>query len=695
MGWSCTATAVAQQEDREQQVELPPVTTTVARLSSDLEDYPAAGSTVGREAFATGRGLALDQGLDRVPGVHTQNRYNFAQDLRLSVRGFGARSPFGIRGIRVLVDGIPATATDGQSQLDAIDPVFVEQLEVLRGPSSALYGNASRGVFRFTTIEPPEEGQFVSGQVLLGSHRERAQRLWGGRVDGDWRSSVTASNVSLDGYREHAEATRQRLGIKVDRRLDNGAQLRLLGNIMDAPEARDPGGLRREQVHEDRQQAGDDATKYDTGEEIEQQSLALILSSQPSAGELWEGQAFLQRRDFYRRSPFKAVGQDDSVGGIITYERYFGGIGGRHVRQTKFAGRPLEISLGTEAEWQYDDRQRYKNEQGDRGDQTHDQLEQAQMVAGYAQAEWQPAERWRLVGGSRLDWLQMSIRDRTNGSGTDRERYTEPSYLLGASYALTEGHQLYTNASTAFETATLWEMWDQEEGGIDSDLSAQEARSYELGVRGSFGERLRYDLSLFQVTVENELVPQGESPETYENAGETRRRGIELGIEARPHERLEITSALAVGEFIFRDFEAPGIDWEDEDEDDLKKEQVSGNNIPGIPRAHGYLEVVWHGAHDWRYAANIRAADKIYADDRNTQSSSAHAEVGLHVSRLYVTDEYEAEPFVGINNLLDEEYNANVKINAASPSDGSLDDGAYYEPAPERTFYAGITVRGF
>ncbi|ABM61837.1 TonB-dependent receptor family protein [Halorhodospira halophila] len=667
---------------------LPPVVATVPRLDVDPDDYPAAVSVVGREAYASGRRLSLDQGLDRVPGVHTQNRYNAAQDLRLSVRGFGARSPFGVRGIRALVDDVPYTVADGQSQLDALDPAFVEQLEVIRGPASALYGNAAGGVFRFTTLEPPESGEFLGGEVLFGSHGERAQRVWGGRAEEAWRTAVTASNQEMDGYRDHSGAAQRRLNIKLDRDLAGGERLRFIANLLDAPEAQDPGGLSREQVRDDRRQATDNAVDRDAGEEVEQQTGAVILTAEPSATEFWEGRAFLQRRDFYRRNPFP--GGNGDPGGIVTFERYYGGVGGRHVRRTEAAGRPVQVSVGTDAEWQYDDRQRYVNNNGREGERTNDQRERAQVVAGYLQADWEVAPRWRLVGGGRLDWTRLSIDDREAGLDTDSQTYTEPSYLAGVRYAVAEDHSLYAKASSAFETPTLWELWDRDAGGIDDTIEPQQARSVEVGVKGrALDRRLRYELTLFQVRTEDELVPQedADGPTRYANAGETRRRGVELGVEAFPTERLEVTAALAYGQFTFRDFETSELEGVSGAED---PDQVRGNRIPGVPRAHGYLETAWQAPSGWRWAADVRASEGIWADDRNTQRSSGYTEVGLHASRTFVTDAYEAEPFFGVNNLFDATYDANVRINAANESDNSLEDGGYFEPAPERTIYAGI-----
>ncbi|MCG5537962.1 TonB-dependent receptor [Halorhodospira sp. 9622] len=683
-----------------EEAALPPVVAAVPRLDVDPDAYPAAVSVVGREAYADRRRLSLDQGLDRVPGVHTQNRYNAAQDLRLSVRGFGARSPFGLRGVRAFVDDVPYTVADGQSQLDALDPAFVERLEVIRGPASALYGNAAGGVFRLTTLEPPDSGDFLGGEVLFGSHGERAQRVWGGRAEETWRTAVTASNQEMDGYRDHSGSAQRRLNIKLDRDLAGGERLRFIANLLDAPEAEDPGGLSRDKVREDRRQAAENALDFDAGEEVEQQSGAVILTAEPSATERWEGRAFLQRRDFYRRNPFDGGdeyqgpdGEDRlSPGGIVTFERYFGGVGGRHVRRTEAAGRPVQVSVGADAEWQYDDRQRYENLDGREGERTNDQIEQAQVVAGYLQAEWQVAPRWRLVGGGRLDWTRMSIDDRkaTHG-GTESQTYTEPSYLAGVRYAVAEDHSLYANASSAFETPTLWELWDRDEGGINDAIEPQQARSLEVGVKGrALDRRLRYEVSLFQVVTEDELVPQGETdgPEWYRNAGETRRRGVELGVEAFPTDRLELTAALAYGQFTFRDYVTPALDEVDGAQNN---DQVRGNRIPGVPRAHGYLEAAWQAPNGWRVAGDLRASEGIWADDRNTQRSSGYSEVGLHASRTFVTDAYEAQPFFGVNNLFDETYDANVRINAATAEvDGSLEEGGYFEPAPERTIYAGI-----
>ncbi len=665
--------------------ELDPVTVTAPRMEVALPDYPAAVTAVGREPFAEGRGLALDQGLDRVPGLYSQNRYNQAQDLRLSLRGFGVRAPFGVRGLRAFVDGVPYTAVDGQSQLDAVDPYFVERMEVIRGPSSALYGNAAGGVIALTTLEPPPFGDELGAQILFGSYGERAQRVWGGTVEGRWRNSVTASNVEIDGYRDHSEAARRRLGVKVDRDLQGGESLRLIATFLDAPFTQDPGSLSRDEVEEDRRQANPRNVEFDAGEELEQQTGALLWRAEPNASELWEARAFVQRRDFENRLPFEG-------NGAVAFERYFAGVGGRHEGRGQWAGRPVHYTVGTDAEWQRDDRQRYDNDFGERGARTEDQLEQARAVGAYSQAEWEGAPGWRLLGGARIDWLRLTVDDRFDHPDpgddfSDRHQFAETSYLAGSSYAYHPDHRIYVNAATSFEAPTLRELHNPAEGagGFNPELDPQQARSVELGFKGGTGLRWRYDIALFDVRVEDEIVPFEKDGVTYyRNAAETRRRGVELGLEGRPVDRLKVTAAVAYGRFTFRDHVAP------EEPGVAGDEQVRGNRIPGVPRAHGYLEVAWEARGGWRWSVDARAAEGVWADDRNTVRSPGYTEVGVRATRSFVTAAWEARPFIGINNLFDEEYDANVRINAG-PDDSLLEERRYFEPAPERTVYAGVT----
>jgi iron complex outermembrane recepter protein len=650
-----------------------PVIVEATRADAELLDVPAAVSVIDKGAISEGRaGLALDEALARAPGVFTQNRYNFAQGLRLSIRGFGARAPFGVRGLAVVVDGIPATTIDGQSQLDGYDPAFIERVEVIRGPASALYGNAAGGVVRITTLRPPEE-PYGEAEILAGSDGRFTQRVHAGGRRGDTGAAAYGSSVELLGHRDHASAVLRRAGLAVSHTLGGRHELEVQARVLDAPRSLDPGGLTAEQLRDDPSQANAFNARMRAGDEVAQQQAALRWRSAPAPGELWEAQAFVQHRDFAQRIPVPPPGP-----GWIEFDRIFGGGGLRHARPFSLAGLRGRLTAGLDAGYQRDDRQRYENQQGQRGALRQDQLERARSAGLYGQAEITLAEAWWITAGARVDHLRLALDDRFDEGDDDRSgsrSFLEPSVLGGITWRYHAKHAAYGNLATAFESPTFVELRSPEPAGrgFNPELGAQDAVSGELGAKGFLGRAGgRYDLAVFVADVRGELISyEQDGIDFFRNAGRTRRMGVEAAALATMARGFEAAAAASVGDFRFRDYLDTG------------GAQHRGRAIPGLPRAHGYLELAWRGP-GVRLAGDLRAATGVYVDDANTLASPAFADLGLRASRAVRHGEFRGRAFLGFENLLGRAYAANVRINPAGNNP--------FEPAPGRGVYLGVAL---
>ncbi|MDN3518689.1 TonB-dependent receptor [Aquisalimonas lutea] len=652
-------------------VRLEPVTVTSPRLTRDLQDTPAAVDVVDEEELQQGRQqLQLDESLNRVPGTFFQNRYNFAQNLRLSIRGFGARAPFGIRGIRILVDGIPVTLPDGQSQVDSIDLASAERVEVIRGPSSALYGNAAGGVVAVHTMDGPPR-PYGELRATVGSYDFERYGVRGGGQSGPWNGHISAWTMDYEGFREQSRTEKHLVNAKARYTFDDGRSLTTVVTALDQPVGEDPAGLDRQAVREDRRQARDIARELDAGQEVEHQRIGLIYRDGASLpGEL-TARTFYTRRDFRQQLPFPGPSR-------IAYQRdYFGGALD-YTGAYSVLGLPAEYTMGVESARQRDDRQRFTvNPSGERTGQTQDAMETATSTGVFGQTDITLTQRLDLTLGGRYDRVRFRIEDRAHGGAASGTRsYDELSVISGLGYQLTPDHRLYGNIATSYETPTFTEFYDPNnpQEGFDPTLEPQRALNTELGMKGFVGERAQYDVAVFRVTTRDEIVVTGarDNANEFGNAGRTRRYGLEAGLEYSLTPELSVTGAYTYSHFRFQEFRDDGRDFD-------------GNRLPGLPDHQLFAELAWRDPEGLYAIVDALLVGRVYADSANQEAVSGYGVVNARVGTTRRAGDAEVETFVAVNNVTDEAYFSNVRIND--------NNGNYFEPAPGRNFFAGIRAR--
>lgn len=644
---------------------------TSPRLVRDLYETPAAVSVVSAPDIREGQQrLQLDESLDTVPGLFFQNRYNFAQNLRLSTRGFGARAPFGIRGIRIQVDGLPYTLPDGQSQIDAVDLDSAQRIEVIRGPSSVQYGNASGGVIDITTARGDDMPPGARLRQDVGSDDYYKTTAQANGTQGNTSGIATMSWLNYNGYREQSEVEKGLFNGRLSHEWGEGQRLTATFNALHTPKAEDPAGLTAEQVAEDRRQATDNAKRLDSGQDVDQQTLGLLYEAPVvGAGDLTVS-TFFTRRDFRQQLPFPGPS-------LIAYDRQFYGISTDYQQGSELAGRPLTWVVGADLHRQSDERRRYLVAlNGDVTGQTQEETQNATTAAVFAQGDLALTDRFNVSIGTRFDRLRLSVDDKKLDDGDDSgsRTYNEFSGFAGVSYRLAPRQQLYATIGTAFESPTFTEFANPDgSGGFNPDIEPQQALNREVGVRGSFGQGLSYDMALFSIRVEDEILPyeiDGNSRTFYENAGRTERNGIELGLGWDISYAWRITSALTLADYTLRDFE------------DEQGNDADGNRLPGLPREQWVTEVEWKGSGQRFAALKWQYVGDLYAENSNQTKVPDYWLFGMRAGDTVRFGRQSLNFYGGVRNLLDEDYFSNIRINA--------NRGAFYEPAPGRTFYAGL-----
>lgn len=650
--------------------EMPAMQVTAPRLERELYATPAAVSTLDREAIAQGQQRArLDESLVRVPGVFVQNRDNFAQGQRIAIRGFGARAPFGVRGITVMVDGVPYTLPDGQAQLDAVDLDSAERIEVIRGPSSVLYGNAAGGVIDVTTADGRSNpGSSVRAEV--GSDGYRKAVVQTGGAYGDWSHHLSLSALNVDGYREQSSTEKYLLNAKLRRELGSGRALTAIVNLLENPRSEDAGALTAAEVAAGRHQAAPNALALDAGQSVDQQLIGLQYEDLTAGPGAFYLRGFIAQRDFEQQLPY--VG-DSHLG----YQRDYVGGSAEYHHAIMLGSLPLSYIAGIDVARQDDERFRNAvNSQGVVGEQVAEETQTGTSTGVFAQGDLALTEQVTFSLGARFDRVELEVDDRflEDGDQSGERTFNEWSGSAGLSYQYRPQHQAYVNTGTAFETPTFSEFANPAGGGFNPSIAPQKAWNREVGLRG-YVEPLAmdYDLALFSVRVRDELVPFDEGGRTfYQNAGDTDRDGIELALGWQLSNQWRLDSALTLARYEFDQFATP-------------TQSFGGNRIPGLPEQSWVNQLTWQGL-DERFATlETQYVGDMVADNANDTDVESYWLVNLRVGDGWqLGGDTRLNAYLGVRNLLDEEHYANVRINGTF--------GRFYEPAPGRSVYGGLEV---
>lgn len=666
-----TAAAVSESEPP----VLEEIVVTASRIPTNIQRLPFAAGYVGRDDVQLARQqLGLNESLVAVPGLFFQNRYNFAQDLRIAIRGFGARANFGIRGIRIFADDIPLTLPDGQGSVDSIDLGSVEQIEVIRGPFSAVYGAASGGVIDIRTEDGPEI-PFVSGRINLGNYDFQQAQLKAGGQFGKLNALANFSATKLDGYRDHANYKNRLLNSKFRYDFNENARLTLVFNAVDSPYADDPGALTAQEVEQNRRQAAPRNLLFNAGESLDQQSLGLAYRQQVGSNQELMLRNYYVKRQFNSFQPYDV--NSNGQGGNIDLSRSFSGVGGNYSWNTKLFEHENRFVVGLDYDAQRDLRKRYANNQGVASEMTTHQDEDVTTTGVYLQDVLDLGMSASLTVGGRYDNVDYEVSDRTSNGSSGQRSFSKFSPLAGINWAVLESVNLYANVAGSFDPPATTELANPYgPAGFNQYLQPQTATNYEIGLKGLVTGRVRFEVALFHIRVKDEIVPfelEGSGQSFFQNAGKSTHDGLEASVSAELLTGLTATATYTWSDFIFDEFTGLG------------GARYDGNRIPGIPEQLFNLDFYWSHSSGFFAGLDMLYVGSFYADNANMVKTRDYFVSGLRAGYRWSGATWVFEPFFGVNNLFNAKYMDNIRLNAGF--------GRYYEPAPERNVYAGVSLR--
>ncbi len=683
---ACLAVAFAVPALAEEAVRLDPLVITGSRVEQNTFDLPAAIDVVDAATIGAGQlRVNASEALAGVPGIVVQNRQNYAQDLQISSRGFGARTAFGVRGIRLIADGIPASMPDGQGQAATFNLDRAERIEVMRGPLSSVYGNAAGGVIQVFT--PDGKGRpTVEGRFAAGSYGSWKSDLSSQGEIGGLSYVVDASRFVSDGYRDQSEVRRDQGMVKLALSPTTDGRLTLVANSF-RQVADDPLGLDWTSYSRRPEGVAPVAETFDTRKRISQQQGGLNYEHRFGEHTLQLSTYTGERSVIqYQSIPVGPQANPRHAGGVIDFERSYAGASARWIARNRVAGGRLTTTFGADYERSVDERQGFENfigtTLGVKGRLRRDETDRVAASGFYVQSQWQ-GERWNFSGGLRHSRVGFKVSDHYivagNGNDSGSVDYRKTTPTLAAMYALTPTINVYASVARGFETPSLNELFYSGPGASFSfNLKPATSTHLEAGVKAMLGDNARIDVALFEVRTKDELVVAASAGgrTSYTNAGRTLRRGIEAGLDVN-----------WAGGFSGR-LAYTGLRAEFDDAYVSNGALVAaGNRLPGVPSSQLFGELAWkHAASGFQAAVETVARSSVEVNDTNSaRSAPGYAVANLRLGLEREFGRYSLGGFVRVDNLFDRQYVGSVIVG-----DGN---GRFYESAPGRNWLAGVSLK--
>ena len=644
-------------------IKLKEVIVSVTKIKENIKNSPFAISSKSFSKFQTSaKQFYLSEYIESVPGVFISNDNNFAQDSRISIRGFGSRANFGIRGIKLIVDGVPETTPDGQSQIDNLNLEIIEKIEIIRGTSSSLYGNSSAGVIKIQSISEFDKNFTKIGYAIGSNNQEKKQALVGVKSNETYYTFLV-SETKGDGYRNFGDFKNSNLNFRVKKKISKDSWLSFNFNIVDSPYSNDPGGLKIEEVNIDREQARERNLQYNTSEEINHYKVSSSFNKKINEKLSFSTYAFISNRNFNGKIPVKN-------GGAIDLKRKYWGIGGSFLFKSK-----LKTQIGFDIGNQNDRRKRYNNDIGIIGEQVLDQNEKFSNLGIYLVNNYN-LNRLTISSGLRYDTNKVKLKDLFFSDGDSSGNITLNSFnpSLGFNYKLNKKSRVFINTSSGFETPTLNEFSSSPIGtGFNKNLKSQINMGFELGFSlFDTQKKSNIDLVYFKSITNDEILSYEDekfpNQKFYNNAGKTERYGIEItGFYTL--NRTIISSSYSLGNYVFKEFVENNFNYK-------------GNKIPGIPNDIFTLSIEHKTINELFLNLNFKNIGALYANNSNTIKIDEFNTFNFKIGKKFKLSRSNVYPYLIISNVFDNEYFDNIRINAFG--------GRYYEPAPKRTIFGGI-----
>lgn len=672
------------------QKTLPAIVVTATRTAEPAFDVPASITAVRiGDPTSDTPNINASEYLRQVPGVLARVRQNYAQDEQISIRGFGSRSTFGVRGVRLYTDGIPATMPDGQGQVSNFNFDSAERIEVLRGPFSALYGNSSGGVIQIFTADGSKPSE-IHGNIGVGSYGVWRLDAGARGTRGDVGYNADLSEFHAEGYRDHSRAKRINSNVKLDFEVGSSGKLTLLLNTVSMPLAQDPQGLTPQQFASDPRQAAPSALAYDTRKSVHQNQGGAVYTQQLGGDQSLHLLAYYGRRGVqqFLSVPVGAQNNPLNSGGVVDLDTRYAGTDLRWTWKGSLVGQPFDLAAGVAYDRSEQLRLGHENFVGNTlgvvGALRRDEQDDVYNVDEYAQGTWHFAPRWSLTLGARHSVVRFSSRDNyvaaNNPDDSGHVAYGSTDPVAGLMFDVRPDWHLYASYGRGFATPTFSELGYRPDGsGLNFALQPSRSHNAEIGSKWLFGDGGKLDIALFDADTSDEtgVLSSSGGRTIYQNVGSSRRRGVEAGLHLPLGDEWAFDTAYTYLDARFLDAfgNCGGPDG---------CAVPADARMPGVPRQLLNARLRWGGTRGWHAGLQFDAAGSVLANDTGTIVAPGYAIAGMNAGYVLETKRYQIVPFARVDNLFDIKYVGSVIVNQAN--------GSSFEPAPGRSFYFGVKV---
>ena len=650
------------------------VVVTATRVAMPAYDVPASISDVpAAELQNDALGINLSDDIGFVPGLLAFDRHNYAQDQQISIRGIGANSTFGIRGVRIYQDGIPQTGADGQGQVSQFNLDSAGRVEILRGPFSALYGNSSGGVIQIFTAEGAAPGELRTADAY-GSFGVWRAGLDAAGAAGRFNYNADFTHFSVDGYRPQSSADNESFNARLGYAPDEHNHLALILNVVSRPDAQDPLGLTPAQFSANPYQAAPSALLFDTRKALQQQQAGLTWNLDLTDTQSLAFMGYYGHRSVlqFLSIPVSAQAPPTSSGGVVDLDRDFGGGDARWAWRSELAGRPFSLVAGVSYDRQNELRRGYNNYSGStlgvQGELRRNENDITYDIDEYAQATWEVAPRWSLMAGVRHSDVNFSVEDHfitsVNGDDSGSATYSAGTPVAGVVFKVNPALNLYASYGRGFQTPLGSELAYRPDGGAGPNFDLQPARSVntEFGAKLALRPTLTAEATLFQTLTQNEIVVDtnlgGRS--TYQNSGRTRRRGAEAALDWHLGDPWHLQLAYTYVDATYRDAyttcttapcSVPSV------------LVPAGNRLPGVPKNDAFATLHYGREAGAQFALDAQLLSTVAVNDVNSVFAAGYAVFGVSAGWAAPFSSGHWNAFVRLNNLFDRRYVGSVIVD--------------------------------
>jgi iron complex outermembrane receptor protein len=652
-----------------------PVVITATRVEQNSFDLPVAIDVVEKKDIQDGQlQMTLSESLIRVPGITAQNRTNQSQDPQISSRGFGSRSSFGVRGIRVYVDGIPLTMPDGQGQPGIVDLSAIKSIEVMRGPFSALYGNSSGGVIQLITEDAPKTAQ-IGSKIMFGSYDTTRQIMDAAGTTSNVEYLINASNFRTDGYRDHSSGDKQAATAKLKIKVNEDTTLTSLINWFDQ-KAEDPSGLPRADAFTNPKKVVSAVNNANTRVTRSHKQIGFNLEHNLNQNNAITLMAFAGKRD---NNQILATNDTGTNARSSVIARDFHGTDIRWDNKGALINMPYSVSFGLNY-GKSSDARTDTNIQGTSLGPNRNEDNIVDNFDQYAQGKLSILNNLDIHAGLRHTKVKLVVKDNltaTFGDNSGSVEYEKTNPVIGAVWKVTSSLNLYANYGKGFETPTFIEAaYNSTTSGAVPNLTLKPSKSenMEIGAKAFIGDNTQVNLNIFKITTKDELVVNSSlnGRSVYINANDTKRTGAELSIDSRFENNIStyVSYSLLNAKF-------------DSTFNTSTSTISDGNKIPGTYSNQIYAEVAWkYQPLGFSTALEGRYNSKVYVNDTNTDAAPSYKIANIRAGFEQNVGGWNFSEFVRVENIFDKDYIGSVRIN-----DGN---SRFFEPAADRNYLLSI-----